>query len=213
MGALTIGYVTTRYLADLIAAAAQTLCSLQLLLARAPARAHAGGRGRARARRARDQRRHTGCRQRQPAPSSGDRAAFVRAQDGVDRFLEAPATVQTAAGLPAPASGRVGDLLVVGRCAGFYVVNSFPGPGSVEHTPATGYHVLRLRDAKIQAQPRILLTERTDRSERPAIPGGVVFGHRRDAAGPRERAVALAARPPLCVRRRCPVFGVGASRA
>ena len=90
-----------------------------------------------------------------PLSSEPDRAAFVHAQDDVDRFLgRRPGGVRSAARLPAQAHGRAGDLLVVGPCSGLYTVSSFGRWLSVERTPATGYHALRLRDRQRSARSR-----------------------------------------------------------
>jgi hypothetical protein len=183
-GALTIGYVTTRYLADLVPfLALGALTGLQLLLARGvPARMLVAGAGvlavgglAINAATGLVDQRLAG-----PLASEPDRAAFVRAQDDVDRFLgRRPSGVRTAARMPAPASARVGDLLVVGRCAGFYVVNSFGTWVPVERTPATGYHVMRLRDAQaLGAQPRAFLTRGAIAVSARRAPGGVVLGLR-----------------------------------
>jgi hypothetical protein len=161
-GALTIGYVTTRYLADLIPfLALGALAGMQLLLAR-------GMRVRALVAGATvltlaglminaatglvDQRLVS------PLSSEPDRAAFVRLQDDVDGRLHRRAHgVRAAPSLPAVARGRAGDLLVVGRCAGLYAVSSFGRWLAVERTPATGYFALRLEDA-LDDHPRALLS-------------------------------------------------------
>ena len=164
LGALTIAYVTTRYLADLVPfLALGAAAGLQLLLDRGVA-------GRALVASAAvltapglvlnaatglvDQRLVS------PLSTEADRAGFVRAQDAVDGFLgRRPGGVTAAARLPPRAPGRAGDLLVLGRCAGLYVASSFATWLTVERTPATGYHVLRLRDpAALPARPQALLT-------------------------------------------------------
>jgi hypothetical protein len=67
----------------------------------------------------------------------------VRVQDDVDRFSARPPGCGRRRGYRHRRAGASATC-VVGRCAGFYVVNSFGTWVPVERTPATGYHVLRL---------------------------------------------------------------------
>jgi hypothetical protein len=182
VGALTIAYVTTRYLADLLPfLALGAVAGLQVLLARGVSRrvllwgagalvvvglVTNGATGLV------DQRLVS------PLSSERDRAAFVRAQDDVDRFLgRRPAGVRASARLPATAPGRAGDLLVLGRCDGLYAASAFGRWLSVERTPATGYHVLRLRDpAALGTRPRALLTDGAVTVDARRAGDGVVFG-------------------------------------
>jgi hypothetical protein len=206
LGALTIGYVTTRYLADLVPfLALGGLVGLQLLLARGvPARALLAGAGVLvlaglvinAATGLVDQRLVS------PLSSEGDRAAFVHAQDDVDRFLgRRPTGVGSATRLPARAQGRAGDLLVLGRCTGLYAASSFGRWLSVERTPVTGYHVLRLRDpAALGARPQALLTSGTVTVLARRAGAGIAFGLRVGAQRERESPpVALAPGRPIVV--------------
>lgn len=157
-GALTLAYVTTRYLADflptLVLGAA---AGLQLLVGRT---AVAGAP-------ARRQRRMllvamavlvlvgfvingaAGLLTQQllhPQTPMAARADFVRFQDDVDRWLgRSPHGIRTGPALPDAPVGAPGDLFVVGRCAGLYTV---PLNGTwlpVERTAATGLHRLSVR--------------------------------------------------------------------
>jgi hypothetical protein len=206
IGALTIAYVTTRYLADLVPfLALGAAAGLQLLLDRAVAGRvlvvgagvlAVGGLVLNAATGLVDQRLVS------PLSSEAVRAGFVRAQDDVDRFLgRRPAGVSVAARLPERASGRAGDLLVLGRCDGLYTVSSFGRWLSVERTPATGYHVLRLRDpAALGGRPRALLTSGPVSVLARRAAGGVVFGLRVGAQPVRESPpTALAPDAPIVV--------------
>ena len=84
-----------------------------------------------------------------PTASPATRASFIHTQDDIDRFLgRRPHGIHVGATLPAHQLGRVGDLFVVGRCAGLYV-ESFGGSWlPVERSPATGLLRLRVRFAK-----------------------------------------------------------------
>ncbi len=203
VGALTIAYVTTRYLADLVPfLTLGALVGLQLLLAR-------GVRSRALVAGAAllvavglvvnaatglvDQRLVS------PLSKEGDRAAFVSAQDDVDRFLgRRPRGVRAAAALPARPTGRAGDLLVVGDCAGLYAVSSFGRWLTVERTPATGYHRLALGALGPQARAILAGAGVTVLARR--APGGVVFTLRAAGQPARESPpVALAPGEPVVV--------------
>jgi hypothetical protein len=204
LGALTIAYVTTRYLADLLPfLALGALAGLQLLLARGtPARALLAGAGvlvlaglvTNAATGLVDQRLVS------PLSSEPERAAFVKAQDGVDRFLgRRPAGLRTSGRLPATAPGRAGDLLVLGRCDGLYAVSSFGRWLSVERTPATGYHVLRLRDpSAVGARPRALLHDGDVTVVARRARGGIVFGLAVGGQATRES-------PPVALPRGAPI--------
>jgi hypothetical protein len=163
---LTIAYVTTRYLADLLpclllgAAAGLPL----LLAAAAPRRrrgvlALAGGLAVA------------GLvvngavgivsqRLVHPDPPLAERAAFVRAQDDVDRALgRTPRGVQTGAALPPPGGdGAVGDLFVLDACAALYARGLEGEWLPVERTPGAGRHVLDLRLPAAAGPPEPVLT-------------------------------------------------------
>jgi hypothetical protein len=206
LGALTIAYVTTRYLADLLPfLALGAIAGLQLLLARGtPARALLAGAGvlvlaglvTNAATGLVDQRLVS------PLSSEPERAAFVKAQDDVDRFLgRRPAGLRTSDRLPATAPGRAGDLLVLGRCDGLYAVSSFGRWLSVERTPATGYHALRLRDpSALGARPRALLTDGAVTVVARRARGGIVFGLAVGHQATREsRPVALSRGAPIVV--------------
>jgi hypothetical protein len=84
-----------------------------------------------------------------PTTSPATRAPFIHTQDSIDRFLgRRPHGIHLGSTLPAHRLGRVGDLFVVGRCAGLYV-ESFGGAWlPVERSPATGLLRLRVRFAK-----------------------------------------------------------------
>jgi hypothetical protein len=198
IGALTIAYVTTRYLADLLPfLALGAIAGLQVLLARGTsARVLLAGAG-ALALVGLVTNAATGLvdqRLVNPLSSEPDRAAFVKAQDDVDRFLgRRAAGVRSSDRLPATAPGRAGDLLVLGRCDGLYAASSFGRWLSVERTPATGYHVLRLRDpTALGARPRVLLTDGAVTVTARRARGSVVFGLAVGAQAEREsRPVAL----------------------
>ncbi len=71
--------------------------------------------------------------------SEPERAAFVRAQDDVDRLLgRAPAGVRGGPSLPERAQGAPGDLFVVGDCAGLYVQGLQHDWLAVERTAGVG---------------------------------------------------------------------------
>lgn len=128
LGALTIGYVTTRYLADLLPfLALGGIAGLHLLLARGPSSPLLAGAvvlalagvGINTATGLVDQRLIS------PLSAQSDRAAFVHAQNRFDRLLgRRPTGISFARRVPAKAPGRTGDLLVVGPCTGLYVVGS-----------------------------------------------------------------------------------------
>lgn len=83
-----------------------------------------------------------------PDTPEGDRAAFVSTQESIDRFLgRRPHGVRFGATLPAQATGALGNLFVVGRCAGLYTVGMGGSWLPVEQTASTGLHelVMRLR--------------------------------------------------------------------
>jgi hypothetical protein len=150
---LTIAYVTTRYLADLLPCVLLgAAAGLHLLLGARPR----GGRRLALV--------LVGAlglaglvvngavgivsqRLVHPTPPLAERAAFVRAQDGVDRALgRSPRGVTTGAALPAPGGdGAVGDLFVLDACAALYARGLEGEWLPVERTPRSGRHVLDVR--------------------------------------------------------------------
>lgn len=151
-GVLSIGYVTTRYLADALpllvlggALGLQTLVgggrsrrswavagALLVLLGVATN----GGAGLL-------EQRLTGS-----TVTEAERASWVRTQDRIsDALGRSPHGITQAAALPATAGRRSGDLAIVGRCAGLYVLDSFGDWAPVERTEATGRLQLELRDA------------------------------------------------------------------
>ena len=74
-----------------------------------------------------------------PETSPATRAAFVSTQNDVDHLLDRrPGGVAAGPALPARA-GRLGDLFVVGRCAGLYVASFGGGWLPVERTNLLGY--------------------------------------------------------------------------
>lgn len=81
-----------------------------------------------------------------PTDSPATRAAFVRLQDSVDRFLaRRPGGIRTGSSLPAAALGAPGDLFVLGRCDGLYAVGFQQGWLPVERTARSGLHRLAVR--------------------------------------------------------------------
>ena len=81
-----------------------------------------------------------------PTTSMPQRAAFVRAQDDVDRFLgRRPTGIHTGSQLPTRSLGPLGDLFILGRCAGLYV-ESFGGTWlPVERSGRSGLYELNVR--------------------------------------------------------------------
>lgn len=78
-----------------------------------------------------------------PGDTMAQRASFVSTQDSIDKFLgRSPHGVFSGATLPAGGRGTVGDLFVLGRCAGLYV-ESFGGSWlPVERSARAGLHEL-----------------------------------------------------------------------
>jgi hypothetical protein len=151
VGMLTIGYVTSRYLADLLPLLVLGgVVGVQALAGRgrigAPFLAVAlvlvavgvlvnGGAGLLEQRLA-------------ASPvSEAQRANWVRTQDRVDDALGRSARgVSRGATLPASTAGRrVGDLAVVGACEGLYVLDTFGDWAPVERTARTGLLELEVR--------------------------------------------------------------------
>jgi hypothetical protein len=93
-------------------------------------------------------------------PTEPERAAFVRMQDDVDRFLgRRPHGVLEGPNLPPVARGSPGDLFVVGRCAGLYVEGLQHDWLPVERTERDGLNRLRVHfPAVARARPEALLT-------------------------------------------------------
>jgi hypothetical protein len=163
---LTIAYVTTRYLADLLPCLLLgAAAGLPLLLAGAPP-------GRRRGVLA-----LTGAlaiaglvvngavgivsqRLVHPDPPLAERAAFVRVQDDVDRALgRSPRGVRTGAALPPPGGdGAVGDLFVLDACAAMFARGLEGEWLPVERTPRSGHHVLDVRLPAAAGPPEPVLT-------------------------------------------------------
>jgi len=81
-----------------------------------------------------------------PGTPMADRAAFVRLQDDVDDVLgRTPGGIRTGATLPAEVVGAPGDLFVVGKCEGLYTVPLSGSWLAVERTAGTGLHPLLVR--------------------------------------------------------------------
>lgn len=133
-----------------------------------------------------------------PNTSTADRAAFIRAQDGIDRFLgRRPHGVHAGAALPSGALGPLGDLFVLGRCDGLYVESfkSFSGTWlPVERTSRSGLHQLSVRFNGSVTPPQALLGIGTGpRQVTVAVRGGdagrvtftILVGHRAIATGSR----------------------------
>jgi hypothetical protein len=95
----------------------------------------------------------------QPDTTPAERAAFVRLQDDVDEALgRAPRGVLAGETLPAPAPGRPGDLFVVGRCAGLYTRGLDGRWLPIERTAATGQETFAVRfPARPSARPERLV--------------------------------------------------------
>jgi hypothetical protein len=80
--------------------------------------------------------------------SEPERADFVRTQDDVDRLLgRSPGGVSAGPALPTRATGSPGDLFLLDRCAGLYVQGLQNDWLPVERTERTGFHRLRVRFA------------------------------------------------------------------
>lgn len=81
-----------------------------------------------------------------PNTARADRAAFVSEQDRIDaRLGRRPHGVAAGAALPAePGHGAPGDLFVVGRCDGLYVLGRLDAWLPVERTARTGMFAVRL---------------------------------------------------------------------
>ncbi len=152
---LTIAYITTRYLADVLPfLLLGALVGLQATVAWAVGGSRARRRGVVAATGAlvffgllvNGATGLLGQRLLYPGVSDADRAAFVRTQDDVDRLLSRrPHGIATGPELPARVSGAPGDLFILGRCDGLYTV---PLSGSwlpVERTAMSGRHVLAVR--------------------------------------------------------------------
>ena len=163
--ALAIADITTRYLADLLPFLLLAgLVGLRVLLAGPPRRrgwilagvatltlvglATNGGAG------------LVFQRLLNPTTSEADRAAFVRTQNDVDRALGRRARgVHGGARLPARARGALGDLFVVGPCAGLYVATLHGSWLPVERTDRSGLYRVRIRLPRpLGPAPRTLLT-------------------------------------------------------
>jgi hypothetical protein len=79
-------------------------------------------------------------------PTPGERASFVRAQDAVDRFLgRDPRGLLTGTNLPPPGPGRAGDLIDLDGCAGLYARGLQGEWLPVERTARAGVHRLAVR--------------------------------------------------------------------
>jgi hypothetical protein len=93
-------------------------------------------------------------------PTTGERASFVRAQDAVDRFLgRDPRGVLAGPRLPPPGPGRAGDLFDLDGCAGLYARGLQGEWLPVERTARAGLHRLEVRFPSDGAgRPRPLLT-------------------------------------------------------
>ncbi len=78
-----------------------------------------------------------------PGATAAQRASFVSFQDDVDKLLgRRPHGISSGMGLPADPAGAVGNLFVLGRCAGLYV-QGFGGSWlPVERGPHSGLHEL-----------------------------------------------------------------------
>ncbi len=144
-GVLTIGYVTSRYLADalplLVLGAAVGTQFIGRRLGRAAVAvavvlvgvgvAVNGGAGLL-------EQRLTGS-----TVTERQRASWVRTQDRVDDALgRRPHGLTTAALLPRANDRRVGDLAIVGRCDGLFVIDAFGNWAPVERTERTGRLIL-----------------------------------------------------------------------
>jgi hypothetical protein len=147
---LTIAYVTTRYLADLLPfLLLGGIVGLQVLLSttRRPGAVLGGvavlavagivvngATG------------LTGQRLLYPDATEPERADFVRFQDDVDRLLgRSPSGIESGSQLPLPAPGSPGELFVLDRCAGLYVQGLDETWLPVERTPRSGVHRLLVR--------------------------------------------------------------------
>jgi hypothetical protein len=92
-----------------------------------------------------------------PDATEPERADFVRFQDDVDQLLDRrPSGVDSGSELPLPARGAPGDLFLLDRCAGLYVQGLEKTWLPVERTPRSGVHRLRVRfprtrDARAEA--------------------------------------------------------------
>jgi hypothetical protein len=182
---LTIAYVTTRYLADLLPCLlVGAAAGLHLLLAARPTGRHRGVLALAGALAL------AGLvvngavgivsqRLVHADPPLAERAAFVRTQDDVDRALgRSPRGVTTGPALPAPGGdGAVGDLFVLDACAALYARGLEGEWLPVERTPGSGRHVLdvRLPGAPSRAEPVLTIGDG---------PRAVTLAVRGTAAGP-----------------------------
>jgi hypothetical protein len=110
----------------------------------------------------------------------GDRAGFVLFQDGVDHTRKG---VRSGPILPRLAPGAPGDLFVVGSCDGLYVTTLNEGWLPIERTAGDGYHSLDVRVPDRQAPFAIVGTgpDRVVAFARPGA-GGTVFGLRQRGA-------------------------------
>jgi hypothetical protein len=109
--------------------------------------------------------------------SESDRAAFVRTQDDVDRFLgRSPHGLRSAPRLPASPPGSPGDLFAVDRCAGLYVKGLNRDWLPVERTERSGVHRLLVRFPASEPHPEALIGLGSG-------PRGVVVTSTRTAAG------------------------------
>jgi hypothetical protein len=92
-------------------------------------------------------------------PTAEERASFVRAQDAVDRFLgRDPRGVLAGPRLPRPGPGRAGDLYDLDGCAGLYARGLQGEWLPVERTARAGVHRLVVRFPEGgAARPRPLL--------------------------------------------------------
>ena len=105
------------------------------------------------------------------------RAAWVRTQDRVDAALgRTPRGISAGAALPARGSRRVGDLAVVGRCDGLYVLDAFGAWAPVERTQRTGRLVLDVRGGALGREEALAVIGRGGRRVTlvaRAVPGGL----------------------------------------
>jgi hypothetical protein len=95
-----------------------------------------------------------------PTTSAAQRASFVQAQEDVDHFLgRRPHGIHVGSAVPTKALGPLGDLFVLGHCAGLYV-ETFGGSWvPVERTALSGLHDLRIRfPAALPRGPAALFT-------------------------------------------------------
>jgi hypothetical protein len=149
-----------------------------------------------------------------PDATEPERAGFVRFQDDVDQLLDRrPSGVDGGSELPLPAPGAPGDLFVLDRCAGLYVQGLDETWLPVERTPRSGVHRLRVRFPGARDAPpeallglgsgprRVAVTSRATRAG-PVL--AVVVGRRTEATS-RPLAVTGPARVEVSID---PLYGV-----